>query len=158
MRVPYSWLSELCDPGLSPEEVGATLSMHSIELERISHSGAPSGEGFVIGRVLAAEPHPNADRLTVCEVDTGETRTIVCGAPNVAAGQTVAVALPGAVMPDGTKLGKAKLRGVESDGMILSEKELDIGDDEDGILVLSSGWLRSSGAPVRRVVSQSPTP
>ena len=68
--------------------------------------------------------HPDADKLSVCEVDAGEGgRTIVCG-PNVAAGQTVPVALPGAVMPDGTKLGKAKLRGVESNGMILSEAEL----------------------------------
>ena len=140
MKVPYSWLSELCDPGLSPEEIGATLSMHSIELERISQSGAPSGEGFVVGKVRSAEQHPNADRLSVCEVDTGEgARTIVCGAPNVAAGQTVAVALPGAVLPDGTKLGKAKLRGIESNGMILSEQELELGDDHDGIMVLPDG-------------------
>ncbi len=75
----------------------------------------------------------------VCVVDTGddEPRTIVCGAPNVAAGQTVPVALPGAVMPDGTKLGKAKLRGVESDGMILSEQELQVGEDHDGISVMA---------------------
>jgi phenylalanyl-tRNA synthetase beta chain len=137
MKVPYSWLRSYCDPGLSPEEIGETLAMHSIELERISHLGAPSAEGFVVGRVISAEKHPDADRLSVCEVDTGDgTRTIVCGAPNVAAGQTVAVALPGAVMPDGTKLGKAKLRGVESNGMILSEQELQLGDDHDGILEL----------------------
>ena len=140
MKVPYSWLAEYCDPGLSVEEIGETLAMHSIELERISHVGSPSAEGFVVGRVLSAEPHPNADRLRVCEVDAGEgARTIVCGAPNVAAGQTVAVALPGAVMPDGTKLGTAKLRGIESNGMILSERELGIGDDEDGILELAEG-------------------
>ena len=122
MKVPYSWLTSYCDPGLSAEEIGSTLSMHSIELERISHLGAPSDEGFVVGRVLSAEPHPDADRLRVCEVDTGDgTRTIVCGAPNVAAGQTVAVVTPGARMPGGSELRKAKLRGVESDGMILSE-------------------------------------
>ncbi len=96
--------------------------MHSIELERISHLGAPSDEGFVVGRVVSAEQHPNADRLRVCEVDIGaeSPQTIVCGAPNVAAGQTVAVVTPGARMPGGEKLKKAKLRGIESNGMILS--------------------------------------
>jgi len=150
MKVPYSWLRAYCDPGLSPEEIGSTLSMHSIELERISHQGAPADDGFVVGKVLSAEQHPNADRLRVCEVDTGDGgRTIVCGAPNVAAGQTVAVALPGAVMPDGTKLGKAKLRGVESNGMILSERELEIGEDHDGILVLADG--AAPGTPLSEV-------
>ena len=67
---------------------------------------------------------------------SGEPRTIVCGAPNVAAGQTVAVALPGAVMPDGTKLGEAKLRGIKSSGMILAEDEVGMGEDHDGIMVL----------------------
>jgi phenylalanyl-tRNA synthetase beta chain len=137
MKVPYSWLTEYCDPGLTPSEIGAELSMHSIELERISHLGTSSPEGFVVGLVLSAEKHPNADRLRVCEVETGGTvQTIVCGAPNVAAGQTVAVAMPGAVMPDGTKLKKAKLRGIESEGMILSERELELGEDHDGIMVL----------------------
>ncbi len=88
--------------------------------------------------VTSAEQHPNADRLRVCTVETGddEPRTIVCGAPNVAAGQTVAVALPGARLGDGTKLRKAKLRGVESAGMILSETEMEIGEESDGIAVL----------------------
>ena len=139
MKVPFSWLREYCDPGLPVEAVADELSMHAIELERISHAGTTSPDGFVIGRVISAERHPDADRLSVCVVDTGdaEPRTIVCGAPNVAAGQTVPVALPGAVMPDGTKLGRAKLRGVESDGMILSEQELQIGDDHEGIAVLA---------------------
>ena len=99
--------------------------------------GDPSG--FVVGRVLEAGPHPDADRLSVCVVDdgSGEPRTIVCGAPNVAAGQTVAVALPGATMPDGTKLGEAKLRGVRSSGMILAEDEVGIGTDHAGIMVLA---------------------
>ena len=124
--------------------------MHSIEVERITRVGAPSADGFVVGKVLSVEQHPDADRLSVCEVDAGEGgRTIVCGAPNVAAGQTVPVALPGAVMPDGTKLGKAKLRGVESDGMILSEAELEIGDDADGIAVLDETASRP-GTPLGR--------
>jgi phenylalanyl-tRNA synthetase beta chain len=92
-----------------------------------------------VGRVVSVERHPNADRLSVCEVEAGDgTRTIVCGAPNVAAGQIVPVALPGATMPGGQKLGQAKLRGVVSDGMILSEAELGMGDDADGIAVLAA--------------------
>jgi phenylalanyl-tRNA synthetase beta chain len=137
MRVPFGWLTEYCDPGLSPEEVAELLSMRAVEVERVSRVGVPSTDGFVVGRVVSAEAHPNADRLHVCEVETGDgVRTIVCGAANVAAGQTVAVAIPGARMPDGQKLKKAKLRGVESNGMILSEHELELGDEHDGILVL----------------------
>ena len=138
MRVPYFWLREYCDPGLAVEELGELLALRTTELERISYVGPPSADGFVVGKVLSVERHPNADRLTVCEVETGgATRTIVCGAPNVAAGQTVPVALPGAVLPGGRKLGRAELRGVTSDGMILSEAELQIGDDADGIAVLA---------------------
>jgi len=138
MRIPYSWLTSYCDPGLEPEELADRLAMRTTDVERIDHVGAPSAEGFVVGRVVSAEKHPNADRLSVCEVDTGDgTRTIVCGAPNVAAGQTVPVALPGAVLPGGQKLGQAKLRGVVSDGMILSETELEMGEDSDGIIILA---------------------
>jgi phenylalanyl-tRNA synthetase beta chain len=154
MKVPVSWLTAYCDPGFSAEELGDRLAMHSIELERISRAGAPSPEGYVVGRVLSVEQHPDADRLSVCEVDTGKAkRTIVCGAPNVAAGQTVPVALPGAVMPDGTELGKAKLRGVESDGMILSEAELQIGDDAAGIVVLDGEG--DPGTPLSEVLPVS---
>ncbi|MFL5892824.1 MAG: phenylalanine--tRNA ligase subunit beta [Solirubrobacterales bacterium] len=137
MKAPYTWLTEYCDPGLEAGELADRLAMRTTEVERISHVGPPSPEGFVVGRVVSAEQHPNADRLSVCEVETGDgARTIVCGAPNVAAGQLVPVALPGATMPGGEKLGQAKLRGVVSDGMILSEAELGMGDDADGIAVL----------------------
>ena len=150
MKVPNSWLRSYCDPGLSVEELADELAMHSIEVERISHVGAPSPDAFVVGRVLSVEKHPDADKLSVCEVDAGDgTRTIVCGAPNVAAGQTVPVALPGAVMPDGTKLGKAKLRGVESNGMILSEAELEIGDDAAGIAVFEEDGFDPRHAAIR---------
>jgi phenylalanyl-tRNA synthetase beta chain len=156
MKVPYSWLTSYCDPGLSPSDAGDVLAMHSIELERISHVGPPSAEGFVVGRVVSAEKHPNADRLSVCEVDTGDgTRTIVCGAPNVAVGQAVPVALPGAVMPGGQELGQAKLRGVVSDGMILSEAELELGDDAGGIVVLAADGGPEAGTPLADVVSVS---
>jgi phenylalanyl-tRNA synthetase beta chain len=151
MRVPVDWLKSYCDPGMGVDEVGDVLAMHSIELERISRRGVPATDGFVVGSVLSAEKHPDADRLSVCEVDTGDgRRTIVCGAPNVAAGQTVAVALPGAVLPDGTELKRAKLRGVVSDGMILSEPEVELGDDADGIMVLPNG--ASPGTPLAAVL------
>jgi phenylalanyl-tRNA synthetase beta chain len=140
MRVPYSWLREYCDPDLAPEELADRLVMTGTEVERVELSGPPKPDNFVVGKVLAAEQHPDADRLRVCTVDDGEgERTIVCGAPNVAAGQTVAVALPGARMPGGEKLRKAKLRGVASEGMILAADELEIGDDHDGILELDGG-------------------
>jgi phenylalanyl-tRNA synthetase beta chain len=146
MKVPLAWLREYCDPGLSAAEVGTRLSLSGTELERIVRVGVPSGDGnagfFRIGKVMSADPHPDADRLSICAVQLAgsDMRTIVCGAPNVAAGETVVVALPGAVLPDGTKLGRAKLRGVESDGMILSETEVELGPDSDGIMVLPDSF------------------
>ena len=140
MKVPYFWLREYCDPGMPADELLDLIALRTTDVEGISYVGPPSAGGFVVGKVVSVEPHPDADKLSVCEVDTGDgTRTIVCGAPNVAAGQTVPVALPGATMPSGEELEKAKLRGVVSDGMILSEAELQIGDDADGIAVLDDG-------------------
>ena len=161
MKVPIGWLSEYCDPGWEPEYLAERLAMTGTEVERVTRSGAPSAEGFVLGRVVAVEKHPDADLLSVCRVDTGdsEARTIVCGAPNVAADQLVAVALPGAVLPDGTELKRAKLRGVTSDGMILSETELEIGEDADGIMVLADGAAELNGskpgAPLSEVLAVS---
>jgi len=138
MRVPVEWLAEYCAPDLSVAELATRLAMTGTEVDRVEHHGVRSLEHFVVGRVLSAEQHPDADRLKVCTVDVGggEVSQIVCGAPNVAAGQTVAVARPGAVMPDGTKLKKAKLRGQASNGMILAEDELGIGMDHAGTMVL----------------------
>jgi phenylalanyl-tRNA synthetase beta chain len=151
MRVPVFWLREYCDPGLPVEELAELIALRTTEVERISRFGPPSGDGFVVGKVRSVEPHPDADRLTVCEVETGEgPRTIVCGAPNVAAGQTVPVALPGAMLPDGRELGRAELRGVTSDGMILSEAELEIGDDAAGIAVLDDA--AKPGTPLSDVL------
>jgi phenylalanyl-tRNA synthetase beta chain len=152
MRVPYSWLREYCDPGIGPAELAERLAMTGTEVERVGAVGPASAEGFVVGRVLSAEPHPNADRLRVCTVDTGDgERTIVCGAPNVAAGQTVPVALPGATLPGGHKIGKAKLRGVESAGMICASSELELGEGPPGILVLEDDGL-IPGTPLSEVL------
>ena len=159
MRVPLPWLREYCDPDLDVRGIEERLTMTGTKVEAILHYGVPSTENFVVGRVLEAEPHPDADRLKVCTVALGvdgeAPASIVCGAPNVAAGQTVAVARPGAVMPDGTKLKAAKLRGVVSEGMILSESELEIDSGppaREGILVLDeltpdAGPRRSGAVP-----------
>ena len=154
MRVPYEWLREYCAPDLPVDEVARRLSMSGTLVEGIEHHGVGALDRFVVGKVLTAEKHPDADRLTVCTVDVGDgdgdAQQIVCGAPNVAAGQTVAVARPGAVMPDGTELGTAKLRGVASAGMILAEDELGIGTDHAGIMVLDPRL--QAGAPLQSVL------
>ncbi len=149
MRVPETWLREYCDPDLDIAGVEERLTMTGTKVEAIHHFGVPSTENFVVGHVLSAEQHPDADRLRVCTVDLGEESpaTIVCGAPNVAAGQTVAVARPGARMPDGSKLKQAKLRGVVSEGMILAASELEIGAGEQGIMVLDDAQLDAELAP-----------
>src|SRR4051812_16977594 len=138
MRLPLEWLYQYARPSLTVDELAHRLEMTGTELGAIQHHGVGSVENFIVGRVLTASKHPDADRLSVCTVAVGEgdVAQIVCGAPNVAQGQTVAVARPGAVMPDGTKLGAAKLRGVRSEGMILAEDELGIGTLHAGIMVL----------------------
>jgi phenylalanyl-tRNA synthetase beta chain len=138
MRVPLEWLHEYCAPDLDAHALAERLALTGTEVERVEHHGVGEPECFVVGHVLERRKHPDADRLSVCMVDIGRSTPsqIVCGAPNVAAGQTVAVARPGAVMPDGTTLQRAKLRGQTSDGMILAEDELAIGTEHDGIMVL----------------------
>jgi len=150
MRVPVEWLEEYCRPDLPVEQLATRLAMTGTEVDRIDHHGVGALDRFVVGRVLSAQQHPDADRLTVCEVDVGDgaPAQIVCGAPNVAAGQLVAVARPGAVMPDGSTLGSAKLRGVASAGMILAEDELAIGPDHDETLVLDGGDGLQPGDPL----------
>src|SRR3954452_20351695 len=150
MKVPYSWLREYCAPDISLEDLEQRLTLSGTKVEAIHHHGVGAADGFVVGKVLSCGKHPDADRLSVTTVDVGDgagSQQIVCGAPNVAAGQTVAVARPGAVMPDGTKLKKAKLRGVESHGMILSEDEVGLaGERAGGIMVL--GDELAAGTPL----------
>ncbi|HEY2320981.1 MAG TPA: phenylalanine--tRNA ligase subunit beta [Solirubrobacteraceae bacterium] len=152
MRVPLTWLHEYCAPDLDTLALAERLAMTGTEVERVERHGVGALEHFVVGRVLEAGQHPDADRLRVCLVDTGdgEPSQIVCGAPNVAAGQTVAVAKPGSVMPDGTKLKVAKLRGQASKGMILAEDEVGIGLDHAGIMVLADGL--APGTPLDSVL------
>jgi phenylalanyl-tRNA synthetase beta chain len=156
MKVPVSWLREHVDVRATTAEIADRLAIATGEVERISFRGVADVDGnygrYLVGRVLEAGKHPNADRLQLCRVDVGEDepRQIVCGAWNFEAGATVAVALPGAVLPDGRTLERAKLRGTVSDGMILSESELSISDEHSGILVLSEPW--DPGTPLGDVL------
>ena len=143
MRISQRWLRRYVDIRLSPGKLAEDLSMLGLEVESFEDLGKRY-EGFVVGKVLDAAKHPNADRLTVCKVDVGKQELqIVCGAPNVAAGQNVPVGLEGATVPRNQHdpngepfvLSRVKLRGVESRGMICSEYELGLGDDRDGIMV-----------------------
>jgi phenylalanyl-tRNA synthetase beta chain len=124
------------------DELATRLSISTAEVEGIERRGVPDEDGnlglFRVGKVLEAEKHPNADRLQLCRVDVGEgePRQIVCGAWNFGAGATVAVALPGAVLPGGLQLEQRKVRGELSDGMILAEDEVELGSDHSGIMVL----------------------
>lgn len=136
MRIPLGWLGEWID--LPDEaELCERLTLAGLEIEEIVRSG-PDLSALRVGLVLEKRPHPNADRLSLCRVDAGapEAIGVVCGAPNVAAGQKVAVALPGTTLPDGTVLKKSKIRGESSEGMICSARELGLSDEHEGILVL----------------------
>jgi phenylalanyl-tRNA synthetase beta chain len=143
MRVPVSWLRDYVPLSMPLPELAERLSIGAAEVNTIELRG-PVDEGgnhamFLVGKVVEAGKHPNADRLQLCQVDVGEgaPRQIVCGAWNFGAGATVAVALPGARLPGAEEpLGEAKLRGELSRGMILSERELELGADHAGIMVL----------------------
>ena len=149
MKVSVQWLRELVDLGDMPvERLAHVLTMGGLEVEEIAPV-AGVFSGIVVGHVKSVSPHPNADKLRVTEVDagTGETLQIVCGAQNVAAGQKVPCALVGARLP-GLEIKRAKLRGVESNGMLCSARELGLSQDHSGLLVLEEG------APVGRDVRE----
>ena len=143
MQFPESWLREFCNPPISSETLADTLTMAGMEVEE-SKPAAPPFTGVVVARVLSVERHPNADRLSVCQVDagTGSTLNIVCGAPNVRAGIKVPCALVGAALPPAEEGGKpfaiklGQLRGVESQGMLCSARELKLSEDHGGLLIL----------------------
>ena len=138
MEVSYRWLQRHVDlDGVTPEELAAQLTLHTAEVEDL-RPFAPALGTVVVGHVEAREKHPDADKLSLCRVNVGEDEPlqIVCGAPNIDAGQRVAVAKVGAVLPGDFKIKKSKIRGVESRGMICSERELGLGDEHDGIWVL----------------------
>ena len=143
MNISYKWLKEYVDFTLTPEEVSAALTSAGLEVDSLEEVQSIRGglKGLYVGQVLTCEPHPNSDHLHVTTVDLGKDTPsqIVCGAPNVAAGQKVIVADLGCVLYDGDKefvIKKSKLRGVESCGMICAEDEIGVGTSHDGIIVL----------------------
>jgi phenylalanyl-tRNA synthetase beta chain len=156
MKISVPWLREYVEVGATTQEIADRLAIATGEVERISYRGVADEDGnhgrYLVGRVVEAGKHPNADRLQLCRVDVGEgePRQIVCGAWNFGTGATVAVALPGAVLPDGRTLERTELRGSVSDGMILSEAELKLSDEHAGILVLPEPY--EPGTPLRDVL------
>ena len=145
MKISYNWLREYLDFDAGPEELSVILTSIGLEVEGMEEWVSVRGgmKGVIVGKVLTCERHPDADRLSVTTVDAGGTEPlhIVCGAPNVAAGQLVAVALPGTMVYHGDEqfeIKKSKIRGQLSEGMICAEDELGIGDDHEGIMVLDS--------------------
>ena len=137
MKFTLSWLKEYVDTrDLSPEALAEHLTMLGLEVEGVTEL-FPELQTLRTAKVLSVGPHPNADKLHLCEVAVGdETYSIVCGAPNVRENLVTAIALPGTVMPDGTKIKPSKVRGIKSNGMLCSEKELGLSDSHTGIMEL----------------------
>ncbi len=142
MRIPISWLRDYVAMDMPLDELASRLSVTTAEIEDIEARGVADEDGnlglFRIGKVIEAEKHPNADRLQITKVDVGEAepRSIVCGAWNFGVGATVAVALPGARLPNGLELDRREVRGEISDGMILAEDEVGLGGEHAGIMLL----------------------
>lgn len=147
MLVSYKWLQDYVDIPWGPEELAHRLTMAGLEVEGVTPL-APDLPKVFVGKVLEINKHPDADKLAVCKVEVGEQGefSIVCGAPNVRAGQTVPVALVGACLPGGLEIKPTKIRGVASEGMICSQDELGIGEDHEGIWVLPNDL--QSGEPL----------
>lgn len=136
MRVTLNWLKEFVDFDLTAEELADKFDLSGTAVESLVHLGARFDK-FVVGEVVSVDKHPNADRLRLCKVSlNGRGADIVCGAPNVEAGQKVPVALPGAILPSGLQIKATRIRGADSEGMICSANELELGSDVSGIMVL----------------------
>lgn len=154
MNISYKWLKEYVDFSLTPQETAAALTSTGLEVDALEEVQSIRGglKGLYVGKVLTCEAHPNSDHLHVTTVDLGKEapQQIVCGAPNVAAGQKVIVADLGCVLYDGDKeftIKRSKLRGVESLGMICAEDEIGVGNSHDGIIVLPEDALWVSLPP-----------
>jgi phenylalanyl-tRNA synthetase beta chain len=155
MKLPLSWLKEWVDPGLAPRELGSRMTLAGFELESVA-SAAPAFSGVVVAEILSAERHPQADKLQVCRVSAGGAELqIVCGAANARAGLRTALAQVGAVLPGDLKIKAAKLRGVESAGMLCSAKELGLAEVSDGILELPAD--ASVGTDLRQALDLDDT-
>ena len=155
MKISYNWLKQYVEFDWSPQQLAQKLTMCGIEVEGIESLGA-NFDKIVVAQILSSDKHPNADRLSVCRVTDGATeRQIVCGAKNYKVGDKVPLALAGAVLPGDFKIKVGKLRGVESQGMMCSEKELGIADDAEGLLILDPATRL--GAPIADVLGGGDT-
>lgn len=153
MKVTWSWLADWVDLPESPETLAHQLAMLGLPVQSLEKAVSYDA-GIVVGRVLSVDPHPNADRLRLCSVDAGDgTLSIVCGASNVATGQYVPVATVGSRLPDGTKLRRSRIRGVESEGMICSKRELGLEAESEGIWPLP--FEAAPGTPLAQALGPS---
>jgi phenylalanyl-tRNA synthetase beta chain len=154
MKISVQWLRDYISFDYSPEELAEHLTMVGLEVEDIIHAGL-NFSGVVVGELVKVENHPSSKKLTLCTVNTGtDVLSIVCGAPNVAPGQIVPVARVGAVLSDGGAITSRSIRGVRSEGMICSERELGLSDNHDGILVLDASSY-TVGEPFRPASDQN---
>jgi len=139
VKISYNWLKEYIDIDIPPSALADILTMAGLEVESVAEVGKDI-KGVVVAQILSMEKHPNADRLSFCRVKTDRgVHEVVCGASNMQAGDYVALALPGAAFPGNIKIGKTKIRGVVSEGMMCSEVELGLKDTSDGIMILEKG-------------------
>src|SRR5947208_17109200 len=138
MKFSLNWLREFVDLPEKPGDLAELLTLAGVETKKIETRGAKIDK-VVVSQITSSSRHPNADRLTVCEVEDGSglKRQIVCGATNYKLGDKVPLALPGTKLPNGTEIRKSKLRGVESEGMLCSAIELGFASDAAGLLILS---------------------
>ena len=145
MKVSISWLKDYVDVTMDPADLAEALTMAGLEVDSVSNRYAYLN-AVIVGRVDEVAPHPNADKLTLCRVYTGESQvSVVCGAPNVKQGMLAALAQPGTVLPDGTRLEKSVIRGETSEGMLCSDAELGLGDDPGGIMSLNTSLIPGTG-------------
>lgn len=140
MKISLNWLRDYVALDASHDEISRAITFLGFEVEQIIRTGAPKLSHVVVGEVLVRDKHPNADKLSVCTVNLGDTlgvKTIVCGAQNYQVGDRVPVALPGAILPGNFEIKQSKIRGQSSDGMMCSAKELGISEDAAGLLILA---------------------
>jgi len=158
MKISLNWLKRYIDLPESPKEIADSLTLLGFEVDDMETTGVPPLENVIVGEVLERQPHPDADKLGVCRVALGDVigeKTIVCGASNYKVGDRVPVAIPGAVLPGGFKIKRSKLRGVESDGMMCSGKEIGAGEDAAGLLILEG--RPDLGTPINEILTDSDT-
>jgi len=161
LKLPISWLNDWIEVDAAPERIADALTRRGFYVEGIEHHGRRY-PGVVVARVLEVEEHPNADKLTVCRVDSGSGELrIVCGAPNVRAGMIVPLATVGTALPGGVTIKRSKIRGEESQGMLCSARELELSEDHEGILdlerFLDGAAERMIGKPLDQVLGARDT-